>query len=292
MNRRTTLALTAGALAALAPTSVWAQPATAVFLHRATAVNTQFHQTFIDHPLANNNPSAVVFATPNWNPPGAPGVFSANPIAVSFNTWNGRWAVVDQRPAAITVGSSYNVRVSAYDGLAFQGRRHRGTAANTVANFTDIDDPALNNNPNAIVIVTHNWGRPGDPSAQFHNHAVGVWYNNNTGKWSIFNEDLAAMPVGLAFNYIAGFGAFVHRALPINLQGVSTFVDDPRTNGRQSALLLTTHNWNPGGSFYGIYNDSPIGVRYAPERAQWAIFNERLAPNIAIGAAFNVLPLN
>ena len=75
MNRRTTLALTVGLLGALLPASVWAQPPTAVFLHRATVANTQFHMTFIDHPLANNNPSAIVLVTPNWNPPGSPGGF-------------------------------------------------------------------------------------------------------------------------------------------------------------------------------------------------------------------------
>jgi hypothetical protein len=289
MNRRTTLALAAGLLAALAPASAGAQPS-AFFVHRASAANTQFNQTFIDNPIVNNNPNAIVFATPNLNPPLAPGMLSPNPIAVSFNAWNGRWAVVDQKPAAITIGSSYNIRVSQKEGPTVLGRLHRGTGANTVGNFTDIDDPALNNNPNAIVIVTHNWVRPGDASARLHNHAVGVWYNFNTGKWSIFNEDIAPMPVGMAFNYIAGFGAFVHRAIPPNLQGVSTFVDNLRTNGRPDALILVTHNWNPGGSFYGIYNDSPIGVRYAAPH--WAIFNERLTPNIAVGAAFNVLPLN
>jgi hypothetical protein len=289
MNRRTTLSWAASLLCALAPAFAAAQPATAVFVHRTTPANWRGTATLIDHPLANNNPSAIVFVTPNASPLGVTGASSPNPMAVGFHAGSQRWSIIDEAGFPIAMGASFNVRVSAYTSFTSSGRRHRATSANTFHNFTDIDDPAINNNPNAVVVVTRALGLPGDPGNGPHPHAVGVWYNN--GKWSIFNEDGAAMPVGRTFNYIAGFGAFVHRALPTNTEGISTFVNHPRTNGRPGALVLTTHNWNPGGGF-GIYNDSPLGVRFAYERGQLAIFNGRFAPNITFGAAFNVLPLN
>jgi len=301
MNRRTTLALAAGLLGVLAPTSSWAQPTptpappTEVFVHQVSPANSRGDQTLIDNRLANNNPSAIVLVTPSYNPNG---VLSPNPIGVSFNASAGRWAIVDESRTFIPIGASFNVRVSAYPGTASQARRHRGSPANTVANFTDIDDIALNGKPNAQVIVTRSYGLFGDPAGVPHPHAVGVWYNFNTAKWSIFNEDGANMPVGITFNYIVPvdqpgpLAPFLHRALPANTTGIITYLDDPRAR-LPKALFLATHNWNPGGVSFGIYNDSPLGLFFdaAPAKVKWSIFNERRAPNIQFGTAFNVLPL-
>lgn len=57
-----------------------------------------------------------------------------------------------------------------------------------------IDNPATNGNPDAIVIVTQLW------TGVYNPHPVGVFYTG--GKWTIFNEDEAAMPVGAQFNVL------------------------------------------------------------------------------------------
>jgi hypothetical protein len=57
-----------------------------------------------------------------------------------------------------------------------------------------IDDPATNGNSSAIVMVTQLW------TGVYNPHPVGVFYTG--GKWTIFNEDLAAMPVGAKFNVL------------------------------------------------------------------------------------------
>jgi hypothetical protein len=37
----------------------------------------------------------------------------------------------------------------------------------------------------------------------YDSHAIGIWYTG--GKWAIFSQDLAAMPVNTAFNvYVFG----------------------------------------------------------------------------------------
>jgi hypothetical protein len=288
MNRRTTLAWASGLLGMLAPALSWAQPATEVFVHRATTGNTQSNRTFIQNRLTNDRPGAVVFVTPTLTPLSGAGPLSPNVVSVVFDRYRRLWAIVDQSNTPIRIGAAFNVRVSAYESVASQGRRHRATPANTVANFTDIDDSALNNNPYAVVIVNHSAGLPDDPLG-FHNHVVGVSYNNATRKWSIFNEDYAPMPVGTSFNYIAGVGAFVHRATPDNTGGVQTYFDHVRTTGRPGALILATHNRSLGGVI-GPQNDSPLNMRYVGTR--WGIFNARFGRNIVFGAAFNVLPLN
>jgi hypothetical protein len=58
---------------------------------------------------------------------------------------------------------------------------------------TNIDNPATNGFPDAILIVTHRY-------AGYNPHPVGVNYVG--GKWRIYNEDTAAMPVGTKFNVL------------------------------------------------------------------------------------------
>src|ERR1017187_9212637 len=75
---------------------------------------------------------------------------------------------------------------------------HRATAANISAHITYIDNPYCNGQPNAILLVTHNWSQ--DTAAnRYEVSPVGVYYTG-TG-WAIFHEDdTTAMPVGRAFN--------------------------------------------------------------------------------------------
>src|SRR5690242_4399098 len=76
---------------------------------------------------------------------------------------------------------------------------HTAASANTSGDYTLIDNPVSNNNPNAIIFVTASWN-PGGTYTGFDNHQVGVWYNAWAGKWGIFNEDTTNMPIGASFN--------------------------------------------------------------------------------------------
>jgi hypothetical protein len=77
---------------------------------------------------------------------------------------------------------------------------HRATAANSVGNWTILNNPVTNNNPNAIVFVTPNWN-PGGVGGVYDNHAIGVWYTGT--RWAIFNQDLTPIPNGASFNVTA-----------------------------------------------------------------------------------------
>lgn len=61
-----------------------------------------------------------------------------------------------------------------------------------------IDNSLSNGDANAILIVTQNYS----PESVYNPHPVGVWYNTESDKWEIFNEDLAAMPEDAAFNVL------------------------------------------------------------------------------------------
>jgi len=75
---------------------------------------------------------------------------------------------------------------------------HRAAAASISGHITTIDNPVCNGDPNAILIVTHNYSAD-TSSTPYEPNAVGVWYNGS--RWTIYHENTSvAMPVGRAFN--------------------------------------------------------------------------------------------
>ena len=261
-------------------------PQSATFVHKATSANSTGHVTDIDHPLSNNDPNAIVFITPNWNPGGVGGTYNNHNIGVYYEgSPINKWSIFNQDIATMPNDAAFNVLIPHPDASVFV---HKATTANTSGHITTIDYPLTNNKPNAILLVTPNWN-PGNVGGTYNNHPIGVYYTG--GKWTIFNQDFAAMPPNAAFNVIVprpgpGEAVFVHQASAVNTASHVTYIDHPLTNGNPTALVLVTPNWNPGGGG-GTYNNHPIGVYYDTIHNKWAIFNQDIA-SIQIGAAFNV----
>jgi hypothetical protein len=165
----------------------------------------------------------------------------------------------------------------------------RASADNIANNSTYIDNPATNGNPDAVLFVTRVSG-PGNTSE--YAHEIGVWYDARLGgRWAVFNQDLAPMSEGAAFDVavLQEPNSFVHQANAENTVGNRTFIEDPLVNGDPDAVLSVTQVWNPGGGS-GTYNDHPIAVGYDAERDRWAVFNRDRAP-MPVGSAFNVAAL-
>ncbi|HMS55027.1 MAG TPA: hypothetical protein PKA27_06465 [Fimbriimonadaceae bacterium] len=78
---------------------------------------------------------------------------------------------------------------------------HRASASTIIGNFTIIDNPFTNGDPNAILIITPNWN-PQNTGGTYNNHATGVYYYPPSQKWTIFNQDGISMPAGAAFNVL------------------------------------------------------------------------------------------
>jgi hypothetical protein len=70
------------------------------------------------------------------------------------------------------------------------------SAGNIISNRLIIPNTTLANNTNDIVMVTHNFGAAGP----YLNKAHGVYWDGNN--WTIYLEDLTAMPVGVTFNVL------------------------------------------------------------------------------------------
>ena len=246
------------------------------FVHTANSSNIISNWTVIDFALLNGAPTAIFLVTQNWNPPGGGGIYNNSPIGVWYN--GSQWSVFNQDLAPMPEGAGFNI----FYPLAGYSL-HTATASNIISNWTVIDNPSLNGNPNAIFFITQNWNPPGGGGI-YNNSPIGVWYDGSN--WAIFNEDLAGMPQGAAFNIFihAGNDDFVHIATTSNIVSKWTVIDNPSLNGNPNAIFFITQNWNPPGGG-GIYNNSPTGVWY--DGSNWAIFNQNGDP-MPEGAAFNI----
>jgi hypothetical protein len=164
---------------------------------------------------------------------------------------------------------------------------HRATDKNSREDYTYIDDPSINGDPNAIILVSPTPDQENLRTASYE-HNIGVWYEGGARKWAIFNQDRAAVPAGATFEVVVprASAKFVHHASPMNTAGNYTYLDDQLTNGEPDAVLSVTQNWNPGGGG-GVYNDHPVDTVYDTQVKRWAIYNR---DNVSIpkGAAFNI----
>ncbi len=80
---------------------------------------------------------------------------------------------------------------------------HEATAANTLYNYTLIDHPNLNGNPNATFVFAHYWGINGAGSEVNLAGQIGAWYSTTANQWGIYYEDNSStMEEGTSFDII------------------------------------------------------------------------------------------
>lgn len=166
---------------------------------------------------------------------------------------------------------------------------HEANGGNIADNYTLINNPLTNNNPKAVLFVTQTFTIQFSTynTGVYNAHPIGVWYSDEDQKWSIFNQDDAAMPDGAAFVVqVGGTGGnvFKHTVTADTISPIDdnvTIINDPRTNGNPSAILMVTQNWEPND----IFNPHEVGVWYSG--GKWRIFNQD-GEDMPVGATFNI----
>ncbi len=179
--------------------------------------------------------------------------------------------------ASNLAGTSYS-NSSPFTTALYTISSHVASSSNTSGHVTTINNSALNNNPDAIVITTANW----QGGSVYNKAPTGLWYSS--GKWTIFNQDFSTMPSGVKYNFLVaapGARAFKHVATSSNVSGNTTAIDHPLLNNNPAAKLLISQRWN------GTYNASPVGVYYSG--GKWRVFNEKTNVDIKAGAEFNIV---
>lgn len=91
------------------------EPGGTAFVHRAELVNTVGNGTYLDDPLTNGNPDAVLSVTQNWNPGGGVGVYNDHPVGVLYDEDVEKWAVYNLDGAPMPDRAAFNVAVSERD---------------------------------------------------------------------------------------------------------------------------------------------------------------------------------
>jgi hypothetical protein len=166
-------------------------------------------------------------------------------------------------------------------------------AANTSVNVAYIQNGATDGEPHDLLFITPNFN-PGGLSCEcsFLPYPLGVWYDSARQEWAVFTENHASMTANETFNILvvpkASKSVFVVRATKSSAHGDRVLISSALTNGKPSASIQVTQDFNPGGTARGTYNPNVAGVRYYPSVKRWAIFNED-GKAIPLGAAFNVL---
>lgn len=173
------------------------EPPAAAFVHRATSETVVANSTYVDHPLADENPNAILSVALASEPGENPDDVHNIGVWYDANRRGGRWAIFNQDLAPMSEGKTFDVTV--LEEPSREAFVHRATPANTADNRTYVDHPSTNGNPDAVLSVTPNWN-PGGDAGLYVDHPARVRYDAEEERWAILNRDRAPMPEGAAFN--------------------------------------------------------------------------------------------
>ena len=162
-----------------------------------------------------------------------------------------------------------------------------GLRGNSVDDYTIIDNPNTNGNPNAILIVTPRW--PPTTSMTTMPSASGM--PAATGRSSIKTRAAfrRAPPTNVKV-YSVGSGVFRWSAASSTLNGNLTYITNSLIPAGASAKLLVTPVYDSNN----VYDNYPIGTWWSG--SSWTVFNQKAsiaasAPMPA-NAAFNVVSVS
>jgi hypothetical protein len=180
-------------------------------VHTSAEGNVFDNYTDLDPGFSQDDATAQVFVTHNYNPGAVGGELHDRNLGVWKN--GALWSIFDEGSEQMFFDVDFNVAIGPVGGRSFL---HTATVDNTLGNLTYLDHPDSNGNPDAWVLITHNWSPPApalvegarvpapEGDGTYVDAALGVWYNGIAEKWAIFDEagKFATIPVGAAFNVL------------------------------------------------------------------------------------------
>jgi len=163
---------------------------------------------------------------------------------------------------------------------------HSADLSNITDDASIINHPDLNGNPNAKLIISHNWN-PNGMGGVSNDNASGLYYSNSSQKWMVYNENETPMIEGSSYNIYIGSETetFIHIASAANVGGLPyhTILDNPALNGNPDAKITISTYYNPNS----LRNDKRYGVFYYSEDDNWNIFTEDIS-DLPLDTAFFV----
>jgi hypothetical protein len=180
---------------------------------------------------------------------------------------------------------------------------HVSTAANTLGNISEINLPPFLLFASDVLQLGQ-FGRDIDTTPVLPSNLsahLGLWFNPtaSVNVWNVFNQNSAeALAAQRRFFVLVNENSnsnLLHESSAANTLFNVTTLDHPALNGQSTAIPIVTQRWDPDGDGDGTYNNSAIGIWYdtSVSPARWKVFNQApsagVAPNLAIGTAFNVM---
>jgi hypothetical protein len=143
------------------------------------------------------------------------------------------------------------------------------------------DVPELNNNPAAVVFIKQIGGT-------LNQHTIGAYYMY-LSRWSVFNLDAAALPVGTQFQVeywaIPDANHFVYQLPPRPNASDPAYIDNPGLNNNPNAQITVFPHCS--STIGNIWNKLPVKVEYDKTASKWFIANLNGTPITPL-VAYNV----
>jgi hypothetical protein len=170
------------------------------FVHTAKRSNTGGNHTFLNSPLINGKPNALIQVTQNVTAANLNGNYNPHAVGVAYDPVNKRWAIFNEDNANMKVGVSFNVLIGSAPSNGGQAERLITTSSNQTENMTIFTNPETTGNPNNVTFVTQDYNPAGGDAGVFNNAETGLWYDGF--EEAVINEGGASMPLNAAFNLL------------------------------------------------------------------------------------------
>lgn len=158
-----------------------------------TAANVVASKATIEMPTLNGNPNAIIIATPIGNT----ATLNSHPIGAWY--YGDKWSVFNTNHVNMPVGLKFKVEVFLKpDTNHFL---HVVKKENLIGGSSYLDNPALNNNPNAQVRIFQNHASD-TRSASLNKYEAQVVYDPTAGKWTINNVNGEQLNPNTAYNVV------------------------------------------------------------------------------------------
>ena len=204
-----------------------------------TSANTMSSKASIDMQGATGNPLAIIVATPIGD------AEKLNPHPIGAWYYSGKWYIFNTDHATMPLGLKYKVQVFVQSGA--NQFLHVITKYSLSEEGSHIDEPALNNNPNAHIKILQNHAPDNRPAYYLNKFDAKVVYNAASGKWYIKNVNGNRLNLNTAYNIVITSGGAVSPSVSTtpNVQSppstiiTNPFEDIPTATDSLSTTLMT-----------------------------------------------------
>jgi hypothetical protein len=201
-----------------------------------------------------------------------------------FQVGSGGWTVFNEDLTSIAAQTRFTIfGTNPVQDSTYASYTHIATAANSANNFTYLDNPNLNNHPDATLNVSAAYV---PNHAVYDTHPLGVWYSWIAQKWAIIHEDGTPIPTNAAYFVLAlsnnDYNLFKSTVVapPSTLYPGQVIIDNAQLNNDPHAEIQLTQDEYP----HTVSNPHNVGVKYDISRGKWLIYNldgTAIPPNAA-----------